>query len=292
MSLGQQVQALDVGADETHMDAESGPPVGPCGADENQRIRAWLRTEVVPGLRRLDDPRADLDELRAVADEESRRLRSQLEALGEPDGDGDDDPAGRQARHDAHEIVRGQLHDGALQILEFVAGGLGTTLTAPNIAILASKVIDDLCRWIDEADESAATELLPKLEEVTAEARSLHAPVELVPGPVAAPIGAALTREQVDALVGAVREAVTNARKHAKASHIIVRLEITSDGGTAVTVTDDGVGIDPELIASARGLGVKTSIVGRMNRIGGHASLDGAPGGGTQVKLITSRQGA
>jgi hypothetical protein len=29
-----------------------------------------------------------------------------------------------------------------------------------------------------------------------------------------------------------------------------------------------------------------------MNRIGGHASLDGAPGGGTQVKLITSRQGA
>jgi signal transduction histidine kinase len=54
-----------------------------------------------------------------------------------------------------------------------------------------------------------------------------------------------------------------------------------------VTVTDDGVGIDPELVANATGLGVKGSIVGRMKRVGGHASLEDAPGGGTLVTLIT-----
>jgi signal transduction histidine kinase len=56
-------------------------------------------------------------------------------------------------------------------------------------------------------------------------------------------------------------------------------------------VADDGVGIDPELVANATGLGVKGSIVGRMKRVGGHASLQDAPGGGTLVTLVTARQG-
>jgi signal transduction histidine kinase len=73
---------------------------------------------------------------------------------------------------------------------------------------------------------------------------------------------------------------------------VIVRVETSLDGRTAVTVTDDGVGIDPELVAGATGLGVKGSIVGRMKRVGGHASLEDAPGGGTLVTLVTSRQGA
>jgi signal transduction histidine kinase len=130
-------------------------------------------------------------------------------------------------------------------------------------------------------------ELVPELRLVTAEARSLDPRVELVVGH----IGASPTSEQVSAIAGAVREAVTNARKHSHASHVIVRVETASDGRTAVTVTDDGVGIDPELVAGASGLGVKGSILGRMKRVGGQASLNGTPGGGTQVTLVTSRQG-
>jgi signal transduction histidine kinase len=63
-------------------------------------------------------------------------------------------------------------------------------------------------------------------------------------------------------------------------------VETGADGRTAVTVTDDGVGIDPELVANATGLGEKGSIVGRMKRVGGHASLQDAPGGGNVVQLV------
>ncbi len=81
---------------------------------------------------------------------------------------------------------------------------------------------------------------------------------------------------------------MTNARKHARASQVIVRVAADEDGRTAVTVTDDGVGLDPELVGDAGGLGLPGSIFGRMRRAGGDAALDAAPGGGTRVTLVTS----
>ncbi|HUR84857.1 MAG TPA: ATP-binding protein [Solirubrobacteraceae bacterium] len=258
-------------------------------AHERERMRTRLREVIVPGLEELVDPAADPADLIAIADRQSRRLRAELESLGENDDVISLDPAVRRALEEEREWVRGHLHDTALQILEFVAGdGFGTGLDASKIARLAGGAARDLHRWIDDVDEKVECELLPELELVTAEARSLDPRVELVVGHIGSPP----TSDQVTALAGAVREAVTNARKHAKASHVIVRVETESDGRTSVTVTDDGVGIDPELVAKATGLGVKGSIVGRMKRVGGHASLGDAPGGGTLVTLITSRQGA
>jgi two-component system sensor histidine kinase DegS len=88
-----------------------------------------------------------------------------------------------------------------------------------------------------------------------------------------------------------MQEALQNVHKHAQANTVGLAWQRTNDSWV-LHVTDDGVGFDPELMASATGLGVKGSIVGRMKRVGGHASLEGAPGGGTLVTLITSRQGA
>ncbi len=274
------------------MDPQRDQPVETCRADERARMRARLCAVIVPGLEELVDPGADPAELIAVADVQSRALRAELDALGEADDVTGLDPAVEQARGDERDWVRGHLHDTALQILEFIAGdGFGTGLSASNISELAGRAAADLRHWLDGADERAEAELLPELEQVTDEARSFDARVELVSGPVSEPTGASLTSEQVDALVGAVREAVTNARKHAQASNIVVRVQI-DDGTTAVTVTDDGVGIDPELVEGSTGLGLKGSIVGRMKRVGGHASLTDAPGGGTLVTLTTSSQGA
>jgi anti-sigma regulatory factor (Ser/Thr protein kinase) len=258
-------------------------------ANERARVRARLRTVIVPGLEELVDPSADPADLIALADRQGRRLRAELEALGGADDVISLDPIVEHAREEEREWVRGHLHDTALQILEFIAGdGFGTGLSSSKIASLAGGAARDLQRWIDSADEPPEAELLPQLERVTAEARSLDPRVELVVGHIGSPP----TSAQVAALAGAVREAVTNARKHAQASQVVVRVETESDGRTSVTVTDNGIGIDPELVADATGLGVKGSIVGRMKRVGGHASLQGAPGGGTLVTLITSRQGA
>jgi hypothetical protein len=289
MSLGQQVEVPVGGADDSNMASTRERIVEIWRANERERMRARLRAEIVPGLEELVDPAADPADLIALADRQSRRLRAELESLSDTDDVISLDPVVERAREEEREWLRGHLHDTALQILEFIAGdGFGTGLSASQISTLAGGAAHDLHRWIDGGDEQAAAELLPELEQVTAEARLLDPRVELVVGHIGTPP----TSEQVAALAGAVREAVTNARKHSQATHVIVRVETGSDGRTAVTVTDDGVGIDPELVANATGLGVKGSIVGRMKRVGGHASLEDAPGGGTLVTLITSRQGA
>jgi anti-sigma regulatory factor (Ser/Thr protein kinase) len=289
MTQGQQGPAPAAGAEWENGIVPSTRTIETGRASEREHLRARVLTVIIPGLEEIADPRAHPGDLIALAARHARSLRDELaDPPDPPDGDRDLDDSLVRAREEEREWVRGHLHDTALQILEFIAGdGFGTGLSAPKIARLAGGAARDLRRWIDAVDEPLTAELVPELRLVTAEARSLDPRVELVVGH----IGASPTSEQVSAIAGAVREAVTNARKHSHASHVIVRVETASDGRTAVTVTDDGVGIDPDLVAGAGGLGVKGSILGRMRRVGGQASLNGAPGGGTQVTLVTSRQG-
>lgn len=252
-------------------------------ASERRQLRAWLRSEVLPGLDRLADAGRDASTLRSIAAGEARRLRAALERADVPVDVVSIDADERRAREEEREWVRGHLHDTALQILEFIAGdGFGTGLSSEMIANLAGGAVRDLRRWLDS--ERSDARLVPELEQVAAEARGLGPGVRLIVGDLAAQP----TAEQAIALSGAAREAMTNARKHAHASQVVVRVESGADGRTAVTVTDDGVGFDPERAARSGGLGVSHSILGRMRRVGGHASLEPAPGGGTCVTLVTS----
>jgi signal transduction histidine kinase len=252
-------------------------------AGERSQLRAWLRMVIVPGLEALGDPTGDPAILRAAAAAQARRLRAELEDAGSPENNASLDTAQRRASESERDWVRGHLHDTALQILEFIAGdGFGTGLTAAKIAHLAGGAARDLRRWL-EMSQTERTQLVPELEQVTAEARTLDPGVRLVVGE----LGLQPTDEQVSALAGAVREAVTNARKHAHASQVIVRVGTDDGGHTAVTVTDDGVGFDPDRVHA--GLGLSRSIFERMQRAGGHASLEHAPGGGTCVTLETHR---
>lgn len=286
MSLGQ--LGPPEKADANHAEVESArPTLDRARAQERERLLARVRADVIPGLEALGDPEASPADLIARADCHSRFLRGALEQRGVGNALfhlGDGDPACAEER----EWVRGHLHDTALQILEFIAGdGFGTGLSAEHIARLAGGAAQDLHRWVDSVEAAVDSELLPELELITEQARTLDPRVELVVGAIGAPPSS----EQVEALAGAVREAVNNARKHANASHVIVRVECDQDGRTAVTVTDDGVGIDIEQVLRSNGLGVRGSIVGRMKRVGGHASLQDAPGGGTRVTLVTPRRG-
>jgi anti-sigma regulatory factor (Ser/Thr protein kinase) len=288
MSLGQQGPAHEARVDNTDVVALRKRAIEAWRASERTHLRARLRTIIVPGLEELVDPGASPSDLIKLADLQARRLRAQLEHDDDPrDIAGVENPISR-VRREERELVRGHLHDTALQILEFIAGdGFGTGLSAAKISRLAGGAARDLRRWIETIGEPTTGELLPELELVTNEARLLDSRVELVIGEV----GGSPTADQVTAIVGAVREAVTNARKHANATNVVVRVEISATGQTAVTVTDDGVGIDPELVANTNGLGVHGSIIGRMKQVGGSASLEEAPGGGTLVTLATRRQG-
>lgn len=89
------------------------------------------------------------------------------------------------------------------------------------------------------------------------------------------------THPHVTMLYRIAQEALTNAVKHARASHLRVRLRCVSPGRMVLTVADDGVGRRAGG-ASAGGLGV--SIMSHRARIIG-ATLDitDTPGGGTTV---------
>lgn len=86
-------------------------------------------------------------------------------------------------------------------------------------------------------------------------------------------------------LVRIVQEALTNVRKHARASH--ARIDIRqSDGLLVATIADDGVGFNAA--ARARGefpqFGLST-MRERAESIGGTLTIDSAPGAGTKVQF-------
>ncbi|MEU6722789.1 sensor histidine kinase [Nonomuraea wenchangensis] len=75
-----------------------------------------------------------------------------------------------------------------------------------------------------------------------------------------------------------VQEALTNARRHARASRIVVTLD-RGDGVLLVTVADDGVGLPEE---PSPGVGL-TSMRERAAEIGGTCAITSCPEGGTTV---------
>lgn len=88
--------------------------------------------------------------------------------------------------------------------------------------------------------------------------------------------------EQVLRVVG---EALSNARRHAQAQHVTVRLEKKWDEAV-VTVEDDGRGFDPDTPPADSSYHFGLSIMrARAARVGGRLEIDSGPGQGTRVIL-------
>lgn len=137
----------------------------------------------------------------------------------------------------------------------------------------------DECR---DADRQMSTRLTPtdavRLEDL------------LVQDPMVARTGAEVTgssdllpRGVAEALAGAVHEALQNVLRHAQASRTTVQID-ASDGTVAVAVADDGRGFDPVGLVTTR-LGMRSSILARMDDVGGQARTISRPGHGTRVEL-------
>ena len=88
------------------------------------------------------------------------------------------------------------------------------------------------------------------------------------------------------ALLGALREALTNAAKHAGVQQVLVNL--TSDElGVRLIVRDRGVGFDQS--TDTKGFGLKNSIVARLAEVNGVATVESTPGQGTKITLWAPR---
>jgi signal transduction histidine kinase/phage shock protein PspC (stress-responsive transcriptional regulator) len=174
-----------------------------------------------------------------------------------------------------------ELHDSVLQTLALIQRS-APTRPAEAVA-LARRQERELRSWLygdGRALRSSgdATTLAEALEAVAAEVESDHGiEVEVVA------VGDHRLDDRAAALVGAAREALVNAARHADVAAVDCYAEVA--GGTAtVFVRDRGRGFDAEAVPPDRH-GIDESIRGRMARAGGRATITTAPGEGTEVAL-------
>lgn len=89
---------------------------------------------------------------------------------------------------------------------------------------------------------------------------------------------------QAAAIVGILREAISNARRHGRAKRITLRAE-HSDDSVALAVHDNGDGFDQATSGSRTGHGL-ANMRTRATELGGDLRVESAPGKGTRILLL------
>ena len=171
--------------------------------------------------------------------------------------------------------VAAHLHDSVLQTLALIQRQASDPR---EVVRLARSQERDLRGWLYGVPASPDSSLRIALERVAAEVEEQHGVlIEVVV------VGDCPVDPAVHALVRAAREALVNAATHAQMDRVDVFAEVEGNEVTAF-VRDRGVGFDPDAIADGR-MGVRGSIIERMQRHGGTATVRSTPGGGTEVRL-------
>lgn len=173
----------------------------------------------------------------------------------------------------AREEVSRTLHDGVLQTLAVVQ----RRATDPDLVRLARDQERDLREYLFGA-EPAGGDLGPQLRRAAARFEDHFGGQVRV---VLADDLPRLSPASVDALAGAVTEALTNAGKHGEASTVTVYAEPDGDC-VFCSVKDDGRGFDG---TPTEGIGLGRSVRGRIEEVGGRVEVDGKPDRGAEVRL-------
>jgi signal transduction histidine kinase len=179
--------------------------------------------------------------------------------------------------------VAAHLHDSVLQTLSLIQRSASDPRT---VTALARRQERELRTWLFQPRSShEAGGLAEALERVGADVEdAFGVPVDTVV------VADAEVDEGLAAVVLATREAVTNAARHSGAERVAVFAEVEPERVT-VFVRDTGSGFDPKAVAPDR-RGLSESVVGRMRRHGGQASVRSAEGEGTEVELTIARASA
>jgi signal transduction histidine kinase len=176
------------------------------------------------------------------------------------------------------------LHDSVLQTLTLMQK---RAADPREVAALARRQERELRDWLQgdgrrSAEDSLAAALRAAAETVEDDHRVA---IEVVV------VGDCELDDRAEAVLGATREALLNAAKHAPhPGPIRVYAEI-GDRSIDVFVRDRGPGFEPAEVPADR-RGVRESIVGRMARAGGQADVRSIAGAGTEVGLSIARTAA
>lgn len=185
-----------------------------------------------------------------------------------------DERAARLREADRAEIAA-HLHDSVLQTLALIQQQAGPGSEASRLARAQER---ELRTWLFSAGNAPTGDLATELRSIAASVEADH-PVRVDVVAVGRSIA-----DVPEALLAAAREAMLNAARHA-GGDVSVYVE-TSPSRVEISISDRGPGFDLDRVPQDR-LGVRESIIGRMQRIGGEASIRSGPGGrGTEVRLV------
>lgn len=224
----------------------------------------------------------------AARHREARAAQEQLRALSHRLQRVRDEESGRIAR---------ELHDELGQILtglKMELARVGRACASEGMPVVAAQALAEMREQIDVAIDSVrriSSELRPPVLDRLGLAAALDwlaRDCEAKGGP-AILLDVTGLEEPLEALVSTtvfrvVQEALTNVVRHADATQVTVHL--AQSGGTlALTIHDDGKGIDPAAAEGPRSLGI-LGMRERVRLLGGTFGVEGAPGEGTTVKVV------
>ncbi|MGW1889453.1 ATP-binding protein [Streptomyces sp. NPDC002004] len=182
--------------------------------------------------------------------------------------------------------VAAHVHDSVLHTLTLIQRNAEN---ANEVRRLARAQERDLRAWLykpegtgkDEDDEPATVSEAVKRN--AAEVEDKHGvPLEVVV------VGDCPLDEKLTAQMQAAREAMVNAAKYGGEGGAVQVYAEVEGNRVFVSVRDRGPGFDLDSIPADR-MGVRESIIGRMERNGGTARLRVVPDGGTEVELEMER---
>jgi signal transduction histidine kinase len=171
--------------------------------------------------------------------------------------------------------VAAHLHDSVLQTLALIQRQAGDPAAVNQLARTQER---ELRTWLFESPSMPEDTVKAALQQTVADVElAHHVPIEMVA------VGDRPLDTRMSAVVAAAREAMVNAAKHSGAARVDVFLE-AGESELEVFVRDRGSGFDQDDVPEDR-LGVRRSIIDRMQRHGGHAEVRSGPEGGTEVRL-------
>lgn len=190
------------------------------------------------------------------------------------------DTRAARARESERADIAAHLHDSVLQTLALIRARADDPT---EVARMARAQERELRAWLYDDRPEPGTSVAAVLAAIVAEIEDTRT----------GPDGEAVTIETVvvgdtepdantDALLQATREALLNAVRHGRPP-VSLYLEAGPEE-VEVFVRDRGDGFDPDAVPSDR-FGVRESILGRVRRRGGKASVVCKDGGGTEVRL-------
>ena len=185
----------------------------------------------------------------------------------------------RRIRADERAEMAAHLHDSVLQTLALVQRADDPA----RMAALARRQERELRGWLyGGGSEPNQATVRAAVEHLAGVIEDRHGVVMDVVAVGDAPLDPAM-----ESLVAAAGEAMTNAARWSGCPTVSVYVEATPQG-VDVFVRDRGAGFDPQVV-DGDSRGIRDSIRGRLDRVGGRCEITSSKDHGTEVRLHVAR---